>query len=524
VWLTATPPTPNGELHVGHLAGPYVAVDVLRRYLRADGVPVLMTTGLDDNQSYVHVRGLREARTPEQAADDYGERITRAWKAAGIEFDRIVTPRLSPGYAGFVREFFRKLYSEGALVPRTRPLPYCDQCQRWLFEAYVLGQCPHCGASSNGNACEACGRPNHCGDLLGPACVSCGTPARLRDQTRLFLPLEPFAGRLSQFWESVSMPPHLRVLCERMRAAGLPEIAVSHPSGWGIPVPVPEFADQRIYVWFEMAPGYLLEYDASGSRPLSGPVQFFGIDNGYFHSVLFPALFMAWDPGTPLPPAFVVNEFYQLEGAKFSTSRQHVVNALEALSVAGSDVLRLHVLRDRPQGRPTSFGRGDLALVRSHLDSVWNDWVRSVTRSVQEETGGAVPAERPDGTGWQLLKGRLSRLVNELREAYSVAGFDMRRAVDLLDELVRCGRDFGHVHLHERDRPTGALSYRAALSAELAALSALAAWAAPVLPTGSANLSELLGVPTDRRVDAAALAAPEPGTQLGIPDLPVFGS
>jgi methionyl-tRNA synthetase len=526
VWLTATPPTPNGELHVGHMAGPYVAVDVLRRYLRAESASVVMTTGLDDHQSYVAVRGLLEGRTPEQVADDYGERITRAWTAAGVEFDRIVAPRSTPGYAEFVQEFFHKLYGQGAIVPRTKPLPYCDSCRRWLYEALVAGRCPHCGAGSNGNACEACGRPNDCGDLLDPTCVRCGTTATPRAQTRLFLPLEPFADRLSRFWETVSMPPHLRALCERMRADGLPEIAVSHPSDWGVRVPVPEFAEQRIYVWFEMAPGYLLEYGsgADPARPAGGPVQFFGFDNGYFHAVLFPALYLAWDQESPLPSAFVVNEFYQLAGQKFSTSRRHVVNALDALAEAGSDVLRLQVLRNRPNGRQTSFDRADLVRVRDHLHTIWNGWVRSVIRSVREETGGVVPDDAPHGSGeWGLFAGRLGRLVEELREAYSIAGFDPRRAVDLLDELVRCGRDFGHVHHHERDRPGGATAYRAALAAQLAALSALSAWAAPALPAGSARLSALLGVSADRRVDAAALAVPRPGTRLHEPDRPVFG-
>src|SRR5206468_8387508 len=135
--------------------------------------------------------------------------------------------------------------------------------------------------------CEPCGRPNTCGDLIEPSCVLCGRLAQLRDQKRLFLPLEPFAEHLTRFWSRVVMPPHLRALCERMLADGLPEIAVSHPGDWGIPVPVREFADHRIYVWFEMAPGYLLEYAPDGDElPDEGPVQFFGFDNGYFHAVL----------------------------------------------------------------------------------------------------------------------------------------------------------------------------------------------------------------------------------------------
>ena len=40
VLITATPPTPNGDLHVGHLSGPYLGADVHRRYLEMRGVEV----------------------------------------------------------------------------------------------------------------------------------------------------------------------------------------------------------------------------------------------------------------------------------------------------------------------------------------------------------------------------------------------------------------------------------------------------------------------------------------------------
>ncbi|RFU36349.1 methionine--tRNA ligase [Actinomadura logoneensis] len=518
-WLTATPPTPNGDLHVGHLAGPYVAVDVLRRFLVADGEQVLMTTGMDDHQSYVQVRGRLTDRTAVQVADSYGDRIETAWNTAGIGFDRVIRPRTSPGYTTFVQSFFKDLYDQGAIVPRTRPLPYCRTCDKWAYEAYVVGSCPHCGQRSNGNACEPCGRPNDCADLGDPRCVVCGSETVLRDQTRLYLPLAPHTGRLSRYWANTPMPPHLRALCEAMLADGLPEIAVSHPADWGVPVTVPGFTDQRIYVWFEMGPGYLWQADPAKGRPEHGPVQFFGFDNGYFHAVLFPALFMAWGVDEALPRSFVVNEFYRLDGEKFSTSRQHAVWALDALGEHGSDTLRFHVLRDRPNGRQTSLNPGDLDRTARHLDDVWNGWLRRLVAAVQRECESVVPQDEPGGVGWERFRARLERTVTELREAYSPEGFDPRRAADLLDEVVRCALDFSHVHEHEPDPA----ARRRAIAGQLAAASALSAWAAPALPLGAARLADLLGVEPARRVDAAVLAAPRPGTKVAEPDGPVFG-
>src|SRR4030095_9329865 len=45
--VCATPPTPNGDLHLGHLSGPYLAGDIWRRFLRAKGVEVCYGTRTD---------------------------------------------------------------------------------------------------------------------------------------------------------------------------------------------------------------------------------------------------------------------------------------------------------------------------------------------------------------------------------------------------------------------------------------------------------------------------------------------
>ncbi|MEU8852546.1 GNAT family N-acetyltransferase [Streptomyces sp. NPDC048564] len=527
VWITSTPPTPNGDLHVGHLAGPYVAGDVLSRFLRSESRSVLYTSGIDDHQSYVQVRGLKEGgKAPEDIADAYGASIERTWRSAAVSFDRVVLPRRDPGYDRVVQRFFQRLHDDGHIEARTTPLPYCASCELWLYEAYVVGGCPHCGSSSNGNACEACGRPNDCGDLVDPRCTLCGQAAESRPCERLYFPLGPHTERLVDYWATVRMPPHLRALCERMAAEGLPDIAVTHPADWGVGVPVPGFEDQRIYVWFEMAPGYLMQAGrvggADGAGP-QGPVQFFGFDNGYFHAVLFPALYAACGRTDILPAAFEVNEFYRLREQKFSTSRRHAVWADEVIEECGSDVLRHHVCCDRPEGRQTSFDRPALERTRRHLDTLWNGWLDRLFDDVEAGCGGRVPDEEPVGADWESLRSRLLASLAELREAYGPTAFAPRRAVALLDEMVRCVTDFAHVQAHQAQRPGGAAHFRAALAAQLAVASALAAWAAPLLPVGAARLAQVLGVPAGRPVTAAALAVPR-GRRLTLPDGPVFGS
>ena len=515
-FITATPPTPNGGLHVGHMAGPYIAADVLRRHLLAAGVQAVMTTGMDDHQTYVPRAALMEGCDPGELADRYGDSIDDTWRAAGVDFDVSVRVRRDDEHVALTQRFFRALYDGDHLVARTIDVPWCEPCGQWLVEAWVKGGCPHCGASSGGNACEACGRPNHCGDLLDPRCVVCDAPAVMREAQRLFFPLARLERELVEFWATVRMPPHLRALCEAMLADGLPEIAVTQLSDWGIPVPVEGFEDQTIYVWFEMAPGYLHEARRAGSdvRDPGAYVQFFGFDNGYFHAVLFPALFRAYDAQIKLPDRFVVNEFYRLEGKKFSTSRRHAVWAADLLREENADVVRWHVLGDRPEGRQTNFTLAGLAATRARLEALWDEQLARVVAACD----GRVPAERPAGPEWEALRGRLERTAAELREAYGADEFDPRRAVRLLEAALDAVADFGYVHEHAATVASLHELHRAALTAQITALRALAAWSAPIAPGIAAYVAALTGYDGPMTAVDAALAPPPAGLEVMAPD------
>src|SRR5579875_3672757 len=82
--ITATAPTPNGPLHVGHLSGPYLAADVAARAARAAGHQVLTVSGLDPHQNYVPAKARLEGRTATAVLDDYEATVRRAFAAARI--------------------------------------------------------------------------------------------------------------------------------------------------------------------------------------------------------------------------------------------------------------------------------------------------------------------------------------------------------------------------------------------------------------------------------------------------------
>ena len=247
-------------------------------------------------------------------------------------------------------------------------------------------------------------------------------------------------------------------------------------------------------------------------------VQFFGFDNGYFHALLFPAAFRAFDPAIRLPTHFVVNEFYRLEGLKFSTSRRHAVWAADLLSDESSDVVRWHVLGDRPEGRQTNFTLESLAATRSRLEELWDGWIGRLTATVAESCDGVVPDERPAGPEWKALLALLEHGAAQLRRVYGADGFDPRTAVRLLETMLSAAADFGHAHDHAAGVPSMRGLHRAAITAQLTALQALAAFCAPIAPGVAARVAGLVGYAGPMTASDAALTPPPAGRPIGEPD------
>lgn len=519
LWITATPPATDSELHVGQLAGPYVAADVLRRFLRADGRDVLFTTGTADHSSSVELRALRSGRKPEEVAEGYRAAVTADWLRCGIVFDRIVEQRVDRSYQTWLRSLFLDLYAQGVLVPRTRLLPHCAGCDRWLYGAHVKGTCPQCDTPAEGGVCRSCARPNDCGDLVDPVCTLCGTAARPRRCRRLYLALEPFRERLADHWLAGDLPPRLAVLCESLIEDGLPDVAVGHPGEWGVLVPVEGFEQHRIDSCFEAAALHLYAYGYDSEPLPNRSVHFCGVGHSFCTTVLLPAILMA--QGRKLAQEFFVNETFRIRPPDRADGTE--VWALDLLTEFGSDTLRRHVLEDRPLGRGTRFDRDRLVGTRSLLDGTWNSWLGRLFATVREDCAGRVPEAEPGGSGWPAHRHRLIRAVEDLREAYSPDTYDPRRAVAVLDEVVRSTADFGHVNAHERRRPNSDERHLGALNAQLAVASALTAWAAPVMPEGARRLAAALHVAPDGPVTAEPLAGPTPGARLAPPSGPVFG-
>jgi methionyl-tRNA synthetase len=505
VLILAPPPTPNGDLHVGHLSGPYLRADIYKRYSRMRGIATYYLCGADEHQSYVRFKGEQIGLGPEATADKFAEEIQETLCAARIEVDYFARPRKLPQHQLLVEDFFRRLSAGGRLIEKAEECLYCESCNVYLFEAYVSGICPHCGVSTNGNACETCGQPNLCHDLRDPHCNKCGRAPALRSLNRVCMPLAPYEKQLRQYYDKAAISPHIRAVCEQIIEQGLPEIPVTHVTDWGIPVP--GHHRQRFYVWFEMAAGLLAATDELAARngePRGWKgfwkeddvkiVKFMGFDNGFFYSLFFPAIFHAYDPGIQLPEALIGNEFYRLNNAKFSTSRNHAIWGRDLLKKHNVDLVRFYLAYSAPETEQTNFTLADFQQVvgREVLGGV-QQWLRELGRRIAAYSHATAPSPAIWTDSHSRFYEYLRQVPACMELAYGEKSFSTQLAARQLLELVRRSSAFGHSEEHWAQVNSRQLTYNTALALELAAARLFTIMAAPVMPLFAASLWKDLG-------------------------------
>ncbi len=118
-----------------------------------------------------------------------------------------------------------------------------------------------------------------------------------------------------------------------------------------------------IYPWVEAMPASMYStWHAAGGPdgPIAEPdgywraerhaevVYFHGFDNTYHWGLMDLTLLMAHGDRYVLPAANVCNEFYELEGSKFSTSRNHLMRGGELLAELPRDLVRFYLAMTAP--------------------------------------------------------------------------------------------------------------------------------------------------------------------------------
>ncbi len=363
IFIAVAWPYANGPLHLGHIAGCYLSADIFARYHRMKGNEVLMVSGSDTHGTPITIRADQEGTTPKEVVERYHAMFLEAWEKLGITFDLFTTTQ-TENHQKVVHDVFTTLHEKGYIYTGNMLLAYCAQCDRYLPDRYVEGNCPHCqNTRARGDQCDSCGRTLDPQDLVEPRCSICGATPEFKESEHFFIKLSAFEKPLLEWVEKQShWRPNVLNFTRRFLQDGLKDRAISRDLSWGVPIPIEGYDSKRIYVWFEAVIGYLsaaVEWaDKSGKPgawedfwkdPDTKSYYFIGKDNIPFHSIIWPAILMAYGHDLNLPYDVPANEFLSLENQKFSTSQNWAVWLPDYLERYDPDPLRYLLSINMPE-------------------------------------------------------------------------------------------------------------------------------------------------------------------------------
>ncbi|MER8804506.1 class I tRNA ligase family protein [Mesorhizobium sp. M0998] len=531
IFVFSTPPTPNGDLHLGHLSGPYFGADVYTRFLRMKGVEAYHLTGSDDNQSYVATRADADQSTPAQVARHYGDEIRATLALLDCDVHSFQPTMGDDGYGEFQAACFRSLLSSTAVDLRQSPALFDAVTGHYLYEPDVSGLCPDCGGSAGGNICEECGAPNLCHDLGAARSRQSAEAPLVGSVRRPELVLDRCYDNIDRHLRASGVPLRILDLFARLRRRGNFSVPITHPSDWGLPAE--GFPGQVIWVWPEMAFGFLYNIQALGrllgrnwKAEMPGNdwqiVHFFGFDNSFYHALLYPALyaevFSHWTPRIH----YHVNEFYLLDGKKFSTSCRHAVWGKEVLSPKTVDVVRLHLGLTRPEGERTDFTLDALRRTENEVfQGIWLNWLDALNQEIKQDFGGSVPDAGDWSPADRSFFARIETYRAAMERTYSDEGFSVRCAAALVCDFVRhCV-----INRQAQDYPAPRRLYpariRTSLALQTTAAAILAQTLAPLMPRFARTLARGIdGVSTETWPRSVQRLAP--GTHFDLGPVLVF--
>jgi methionyl-tRNA synthetase len=438
-------PTANGDLHLGHIAGPFLAADVHTRYARGRGRQVLLGTGFQDTSTFVVTTAQRLGVTPAELVATSAAQIRTTLDAVGIAID---------GYTGdddrftkWVIDFIGRLHDRRRLELKRVRFPYSERTGEFLIDGFASGSCPECLAEGCAGLCESCGHLVAAGDLLDVrSTLHPDDPVVLREVEVLVLPVERYRNQLRAHVDrhAAGMRPHMAQAMAEMLARPLPDFPVTYPISWGIRVPFAEVPGQVVNPNAEPMAWSMhctaLSAEGRGVPPAaedalwqtgagSEIAYFLGFDNIYPFAIAGPAMLLAFEDRYELPTRYLSNEFYELEHRKFSTSRGHVVWGRELAARVPRDLIRFHLASTSPEHQRTSFSHD--ALVRVTDGRLVRPWNRIAER-VDEWVGrGPLPVS-------ERSQRAATRMAERFAACYELAGFSLNRAaITLAEQLAR---------------------------------------------------------------------------------------
>ena len=508
ILITSALPYVNNVPHLGNIIGCVLSADVYARYCRLMGFNTLFVCGTDEYGTATETKAIQEGLTPQQICDKYYaiHRDVYQW----FDIDTDIFGRTSTSQqTQIAQEIFMRLHANGELFDQDVEQTYCQHCQRFLADRYVIGTCPHCGYDkARGDQCDGCQKLLNTTELINSVCFICGNGTSVKSSKHIFLNLPSIKDRLESWLQASSVKgqwsQNAISTAQGWIRDGLKGRCITRDLKWGTPVPLPEFADKVFYVWFDAPIGYIsitANYTDQWAKWWKNPdqvqlYQFMGKDNIPFHTVIFPSTLLGTQDPWTLLHHISTTEYLTYEGGKFSKSMGRGVFGDNAMATGiPVEVFRYYLLCNRPEISDTDFQWSDFGsknnneLVKN-LGNLCNRFLKLL-----EKRGGQVPtsgAMTPADTDFLTLSHQsVRRYVEELGAVNIKAGLKTAMELSAMANNYLQEQQLWTMKAEEQKDRSNAVIFVAANVLKLVGL-----LMEPYMPSFSAKLYEQMGLPS----------------------------
>ncbi len=346
-YITTAIDYPNAEPHIGHAYQKIIA-DVLARWNKLQEKDVFFLTGTDEHGKKIQESAEKVGLNPKKFVDQVSEKFKESWKSLNIAYDRFIRTT-DKDHEKIVKEAIKKCIKKGDIYLGEYEGLYCVGCEAYYTEK----------------------------DAIDGKCPLHNRPLEKIKEKSYFFKLSKYQKYLLELYKN---SPELILPKERRKEIinrvkdGLKDLSISRTSfDWGIPFP--EDKKHVVYVWFDALFNYI---SGAGKKSEYWPadIQLVGKDNGWFHSVYWPAFLKS--AGYKLPKSVFVHGFLTFNGQKISKSLGNVISPKTLVKEYGSDTIRYFICRNFVFGEDGDFSES--ALIERHNNELANKLGNLVSR------------------------------------------------------------------------------------------------------------------------------------------------
>jgi len=154
ILITSALPYVNNVPHLGNIIGCVLSADVYARYCRLAGYNTVYICGTDEYGTATETKALEEGKTCQEICDHYYKIHKRIYEWFDCDFDhfgRTTTENQTKACQSIFWDCHKNDYTYEDTVEQL----YCNECQRYLADRFVVGECYLCGFDdAKGDQCD----------------------------------------------------------------------------------------------------------------------------------------------------------------------------------------------------------------------------------------------------------------------------------------------------------------------------------------------------------------------------------